>query len=225
MSRILELLQKHKYVVLLAGLLQHLFIGIFLTDMDFYAGVIWPLNMVFLGVASVGVYSGKGKWQNRVRLLLFIIVLCLPLTVPFFKSTEGFMEVLSLVYTAFFVLILWEVMVFLIKPGYINSDIISASACGYLLLIEISAFVMQFVFYMNPESISPVSNSGPALTFIDLVYYSTILQTTIGLGDITPVTHHAKLLSSLFGISGQFYTVVLVGILISKFSSRSLSGD
>jgi len=31
-----------------------------------------------------------------------------------------------------------------------------------------------------------------------------------------------KLITSLFGIAGQFYSVVLVGILISKFSSQSM---
>jgi len=60
----------------------------------------------------------------------------------------------------------------------------------------------------------------PAEHFIDLVYFSSITLTTIGYGDITPNAHVTKLLAAFFGIIGQFYFVVLVGILISKFNQR-----
>jgi hypothetical protein len=53
------------------------------------------------------------------------------------------------------------------------------------------------------------------------LYYSTITLTSIGYGDITPNVHYTKLIVSLVGIVGQFYSVVLVGILISKFVSKS----
>ena len=110
-------------------------------------------------------------------------------------------------------LIFWEVLKFLIKPSYINTDIISASACGYLLLIEICTFLMQFFVYKNPQSFKGLDLSSPANTYIDLVYFSSVTLTSIGFGDITPNAHHTKLIASLFGIAGQFYSVVLVGIL------------
>jgi hypothetical protein len=47
------------------------------------------------------------------------------------------------------------------------------------------------------------------------------LQTTVGFGDISPGTYQARLVVALLGIVGQFYTVVLLGILISKFTSAS----
>lgn len=56
---------------------------------------------------------------------------------------------------------------------------------------------------------------------MDLVYFSSITLTSIGFGDITPSSYHTKLITAFFGIAGQFYVVVLVGILISKFSSKS----
>ena len=41
-------LQERKYEILLLALMQHLFIGVFLTDMAFYTHAIWPVNMLFL---------------------------------------------------------------------------------------------------------------------------------------------------------------------------------
>jgi len=212
---------RFKYELLLMALVLHLFVGIILRDLEFYTRVIWPVNMVVLGIASIGVFVEKGNWQNLLRILLFIIVLALPISLPFLSHLPLFMPVLSSIYTAFFLFIFWEIMRFLIRPSYINLDIISASACGFLLLIEISTFILQAMYYLNPDSINGVSHFNPAATFIDLVYFSSIIQTTIGFGDITPNSTNTKLLVSLFGILGQFYTVVLVGILLSKFNSKN----
>ena len=216
-----KFLQHYKYELLLAALLLHLFIAIVLSDLDFYTKVIWPINMLLLGIASVGIFIEKGKWKNIIRVFLFILVLLLPFSVPFLKRAPQLMPLLSIIYVAFFVFIFWEILRFLVKPGYINADIISASACGYFLLIEIMVFLMQAIFYSNSLSFKGIDTSSPAATYIDLVYFCSITITSIGFGDILPNTHFTKLLTSLFGVAGQFYTVVLVGILISKFSSTT----
>ncbi len=217
-------MQRRKYEVLLFALIQHLFIGIFLLDLPFYTRFIWPINMLILGVASVGVFIEKGKWKNVIRNLLFAVVLGFPLAVPFVHYVPSFMFSLNLSYILFFTFIFWEILKFLIRPGYINLDIISASACGYFLLIEISTFLMQLLFYANPDSFKGIDMSDPAATYIDLVYFSSITLTSIGFGDILPNVHYTKLVTAFFGIAGQFYSVVLVGILISKFTSSISEG-
>lgn len=221
MYNIIIYLNKYKYELLLLALVQHLFIGIFLQDLAFYTKVIWPFNMLLLGVASVGVFTEKGKWKKMIKNGLFVIVFLMPILMPFVGNYKYFMLLVSLAYVLFFLFIFIEVIKFLIRPSYINKDIISASACGYLLLIEISAFMMQILFYKNNSSFNGIEISSPAATFIDLVYFCSITLTSIGFGDITPNSHTTKLLTSFFGIIGQFYSVVLVGIIISKFTSTN----
>jgi hypothetical protein len=114
-----------------------------------------------------------------------------------------------------------ELLKFLIKPGYINSDIISAAACGYFLLIEVSVFLLQTFEYYDHSSFKGVNVSSFAEIFTDMVYFCSVTFTSIGFGDITPNNHVTKLLTSFIGIAGQFYTVVLVGILLSKFTSKT----
>ena len=212
---------KRKYELLLLALIQHLFIAIFLRDLPFYTKIIWPLNMLILGIASVGVFIEKGYWKNLIQKILFLLVLALPIGLTFFGSNPAYFLFLNIAYVLFFLLIFWEVLKYLIKPSYINTDIILASACGYFLLIEICTFLLQFFVYQNPQSFKGIDFSSPALTYIDLVYFSSITLTSIGFGDITPNTHTTKLITSFFGIVGQFYSVVLVGILISKFTSNN----
>lgn len=214
-----QFILKRKYEALLLALLLHLFIGIFLQDLNFYKDVIWPINMIVLGVASIGVFIEKGRLKNILKNILFILVVALPIGLTFFGNTPNYFFVLNIIYVIFFGFIFLEILKFLIKPSYINSDIISAAACGYLLLIEICTFLFQFFVYQNPFSFKGIDMSNPACTYMDLVYYSSITLTSIGYGDITPNLYYTKLISSLFGVVGQFYSVVLVGILISKFTT------
>lgn len=216
-------LQKRKYELLLAALIQHLFIGIFLSDLAFYTKVVWPINMLILGMASIGVFIEKGRWKKGMKNVLLLLVIFLPLALPFMAEFSAFMLALNICYCLFYLFIFYEVFQFLIKPSYINADIITASACGYFLLIEISVFLLQLCYYWDTNSFkgvhSPYSIANSADIFMDLVYFCSITITSIGFGDITPNTHHTKLITSFLGIAGQFYSVVLVGILISKFTS------
>lgn len=221
MKGIMNFMHKRKYELLLAALIQHLFIGIFLSDLAFYTKVIWPINMLILGVASIGVFIEKGHWKNLIQKILFLLVLALPIGLTFWGDNPYYFIFLNICYVVFFLFIFLEVLKYLIKPSYINADIISASACGYFLLIEISTFLLQYFVYQNPQSFKGIDFASPANTYIDLVYFSSITLTSIGFGDITPNAHHTKLITSFFGIAGQFYSVVLVGILISKFTSNN----
>lgn len=214
-------LNNHKYEVLLIALAQHLFMGVFLSNLTLYTKVIWPLNMLILGMASVGVFIEKSQWKNIIQKILFLLVLVLPIGLTFWGNNTHYFIFLNIGYVVFFLFIFGEVLKYLIKPSYINTDIISASACGYLLLIEISTFLLQFFVYQNTQSFKGIDLSSPALTYMDLVYFSSITLTSIGFGDITPDIYYTKLITSFFGIAGQFYSVVLVGILISKFSSKN----
>ncbi|MBS1548440.1 MAG: two pore domain potassium channel family protein [Bacteroidetes bacterium] len=221
MNNFLTFIHQRKYEVLLFALVQHLFIGIFVQDLPLYTQVIWPINMLILGLASIGVFIEKGQWKNIIQKILFFIVLLLPIGLTFVGKNHWYFIFLNIAYVVFYLYILLEVLKFLIKPSYINADIISASACGYFLLIEISTFLFQFFVYQNPLSFKGIDTSSPAQTYMDLVYFSSITLTSIGYGDITPNVYQTKLITSLFGIVGQFYLVILVGIIISKFTSKS----
>lgn len=211
---------RRKYEVLLVALLQHLFIGIFISDHANYRDIIWPINMFLLGLACTGIFMGKNKWKGWIKNLLFILVVLLPIGLSFVQDVKSYFDILNIVYVVFFSFIFYEVVKFLVKPSYIDTDVISAAACGYFLLIEISVFLLQFMIYNDPRSFHGIDMKDNASVYMDLVYFSSVSMTSIGFGDIVPTAHNTKLVASILGILGHFYTVVLVGIIISKFTSR-----
>lgn len=216
-----QILKKKKYELLLFGLFQHLFMALILSSLEVYRNYFWPVNMIVLGLTSFGVYLEHNK-QRRLILHILVLSICsTPLLSYFIGFSKEMLIFLSISYTLFFIYIFHEVLLFLIKPSYINKDIIIASGCGYLLLIEMATFIQQAIFYIQPLAYKGLDTSHPTATFVDFVYFSSITITSIGFGDILPAIHYTKLLTSLIGIVGQFYSVVLVGILISKFTSQN----
>jgi hypothetical protein len=129
------------------------------------------------------------------------------------------MQIINVTHIAFYGVLFIAVLRYLIKPSYISVDIVSASACGYLLLIEVGIFTMQFIYYATPIAFKGVDITSFTTIYLDLVYFCSITITSIGFGDITPANHYAKLATAILGIVGQFYSVVLVGIMISKYTS------
>jgi hypothetical protein len=219
MSKFKSLFYTHKYEILCLSLIQHLFIGIFVSDFAFYSKIIWPINMIILGIASVGVFRDKGKLKVTAHKLLFGIVFLLPILIQFFSHLLMVMNILNFCYIIFFAFAFFEIMKFLLRPSYINKDVISASICGYLLILEISIFIFQLYFYNDHRDFHGISHLNPAVTYMDFVYFCSITLTSIGFGDIYPTSHITKLLTAMVGISGQLYLVIVMGILISKFSS------
>ena len=63
-----------------------------------------------------------------------------------------------------------------------------------------------------------------AHAFWDLVYFNAITMASIGYSDISPNVHASKISAAFLGVMGQFYSVVLVGLIISKYT-ESVKGE
>jgi hypothetical protein len=59
------------------------------------------------------------------------------------------------------------------------------------------------------------------LDIINFVYYSFVTQTTLGYGDITPITAPARSLSLLEAVIGQLYVAVLIARLVGIHIAQS----
>jgi voltage-gated potassium channel Kch len=62
-----------------------------------------------------------------------------------------------------------------------------------------------------PQSASTFSSGS---SFANFIYYSFVTLTTLGYGDIVPVSPHARALSSLEAVIGQLFIAVLIARLV-----------
>ncbi len=109
----------------------------------------------------------------------------------------------------------------------VTAIIIISAVNGYLLLgylgallLAASEILQKFVFL---EKTSAIHFAGNAVAgFHDYIYFSFVTLTTLGYGDVTPVSYIAKSFTLIIAIFGQLYVTILIAMLVGKFLARSL---
>jgi len=81
-------LHRYRFELLLIALAMAIFNKIIFTDNAFYTAFIWPFNMLFLGIASLGVFHERKMWEKISRNLLFLVVISVPVMPKFFFSIQ-----------------------------------------------------------------------------------------------------------------------------------------
>ena len=104
----------------------------------------------------------------------------------------------------------------LLRQRAITGETISMSISVYLLLGLTWALLYIVIFTRHPEAFSFGAAPAPSEehAFPLFIYFSLTTLSTIGFGDITPVTLQARYAAVAEGITGQFYLAVLVARLV-----------
>ena len=164
------------------------------------------------------VYLAKSHHPKHMRLIGLIILLSLVDTwTSYFgiKFGNGYDFVLPII-----LLFISFHFVFksILKTNEVDVDTVISAISGYILvglLFGILFFVLEFVFPGN-------YSGGTKLNYYQTMYFSFVTMSTLGYGDILPVTEAARSLAIITTLFGQFYMAIIVGIIVGKFiSSKS----
>jgi len=121
----------------------------------------------------------------------------------------------GLSYAVFLLLTIGNVLRYLLKKGPVTADKLHGAMAGYIMLAFLWAFIYTFVESFTPGSFhfehgDPTDPHG----FYHLLYFSFTTLTTVGYGDITPITDQAR----SFAMIEQFAGVFFVGVLIARLA-------
>jgi voltage-gated potassium channel Kch len=89
----------------------------------------------------------------------------------------------------------------------------------YLLLGLLWAAIYLAIDAFSPGSIQIGSQAADRQT--ELLYFSLITLTTVGYGDIVPLSGTARILTALEGVTGVLYIATTVAILVGRFRNES----
>jgi hypothetical protein len=134
----------------------------------------------------------------------------------FIAPSNRFLLAAVLAWLLFLAYVTWSQLRNLLRQRAITGETISMSVSTYLLLGLTWALFYIVIFTRHPEAFS--FGSSPALSeehmFPIFIYFSLTTLSTIGFGDITPLTLQARYAAVAEGITGQFYLAVLVARLV-----------
>ncbi len=204
----------NSFIGLLIGQLVLIFISPFLQYFDVSLSK-YILHMAIIGMMLVTVLGNRGNqpWVKSVLLLAGIEVIILALSALF---DDILLLYLAISISLFFLFTSTAVAfnsVFFSRSITIN-QLVGAS-CIYLLLGIIWTILYSNLYFFEPDSFSGLETSHE-LHFSEFMYYSYVTLTTLGFGDITPLSAFAKTLSFTQAITGQLYLTIMVAGLVGK---------
>ncbi len=183
-------------------------------------------NILFTGIICSGTFSlDFANKSQKILIVSGIFTICLNWLNHFIPN-----NVLSLVFASSFLLFNLFIVVFMIrhvaKSEKVDITIIINSINGYLLLgilgallLAMSDEVQMLVYHLDSETIHFAG--GAAKGFHDYLYFSFVTLTTLGYGDILPVSAFAKSVTLTIAVVGQFYMTILIAILVGKYLSNA----
>ena len=110
-----------------------------------------------------------------------------------------------------------------------SGQLISAALCMYLLLGLIWSYVYVLLVALDPEAIKLALvidwNENARDIFAEMYYFSFVTLTTLGYGDVLPITRIARSLATMEAIIGQLYLAVVIASLVGIRISQRNQGD
>jgi voltage-gated potassium channel Kch len=206
-----------RYLFLLVSLLLLFFFYPFFDQI-----IIGPqvLGVVFLIILLAGLQSLSGRGK------LFYAALALALLGYGAFLAGGVVESLVLqvitvlCYTLFFGLMTVTIVGNIWRVRAVTLDTIFGSVCAYLVLGMTWAMGCILIGIFVPGSYAaggqPIVFGGPGgkEVYADFIYYSFVTLTTLGYGDMIPLSPPARSLAALEAVVGQMFIAVLVARLV-----------
>ncbi len=208
-----------RYKTLFFALVAMILIPGFFAGNKYEAEVSFILNsiVVFLCIYTVQ----ESKFQLRIGMLLATLVLIINQLGIFSESGTIHFYLSFFIYIVFYAFVAYKLLNLILLTPNVKIGVLFAAVIVYLFIGIIGGYL-----YMLIENAIPGSLNNLALENITnpskFFYFSFTTLTTLGYGDIAPVSPLAQALSILLSITGPLYLTILVALLVSRFEHSSI---
>ncbi len=100
--------------------------------------------------------------------------------------------------------------------GHVNSNKVIGSVALFLLLGLMWAIAYLILLEFTPDAFTGMEAISWGQNFSNAAYFSFVTLTTLGYGDISPLTPLAQVVVYLEAITGVFYMAIVVSSLVSS---------
>src|SRR5436190_17133689 len=182
-----------------------------------------PLILSFL--FSLVLVAGVLAVADRKRVLVIALVLAIPAIAGRWINRFGpdlvppaVFLVAGLVLVAF---VVGNLLRFVLRAPSVNTEVLCASISAYLMLGLLWTMAYWLVDQLTPGgAFSFNTNAGTrSMNGFNALYFSFVTLSTVGYGDITPLSRIARWLAALEAMTGLLYMTVLIARLVALYSS------
>jgi hypothetical protein len=207
-----------RFLPLLVSLLGLMVLEPFLFDRT---GILFLLDIFFSLILFTCVYAVSEKPLDAV----IAIVLGIPKLATLWWLNFSTQTLLLLADSIFGVLFMAYIVVLILRYIFKEEDVTVETIYGaivvYILIGLLWVFLYKFTEFFHPGSFS-FSKALADDKRKALYYYSFVTLTTLGYGDISPVSGPARSLAIMEAIMGQMYIAVLIARLVGMHISQGI---
>ncbi len=203
----------YKFILLLFSLAFQILVPVFFLDY-FVEDIMSYLGVTLTVLSSALIFNTKGR--GHLMWVIFVVLIVLFFNwFDFFGETIHIIQIprivmLIILYVSIFIMIFREFS----RRGEVNLDFIFGAISGYLIIGLIGAFASFIINYYYPNSFSFASQTPD---FQDLVYYNFMTVTTVGYGDISPITPQGQSHAVFIALVGQLYLTITIAMIVGRY--------
>jgi hypothetical protein len=204
-------IMSYKYLIALVTAFNFLLTPVHIALGHFNPSYVVVINYTLVIISSSLLASKKtAKLTSYIIGVLTLSAIWLEFTDANSKSFLICRLVFSFVLFACFSVILIRQ---LLKIKKVNLQFVLGPLLGFLYLGILGGILFEAINFLNPNSFQIIKGfSG-----FSFYYFSFISITTVGYGDITPLTAPAQSLTLVMNIIGQFYLAIVIGVFVGKY--------
>jgi hypothetical protein len=213
MNKVKVFIEDYKYLIALLSVFNFLLAPIHIAISGFSPAYVIVINYTLVIISSSIIASMK-----RAKIITYILgfITLLVIWLEFSDDTSKVILLCRLVFSfllfvCFCIILLRQ----LLKIKEINLQFILGPILGFLYLGIIGGILFETIHHIDSNSFHLIKGfSG-----YSFYYFSFISITTVGYGDITPLTAPAQSLTLVMNIIGQFYLAIIIGVFVGKYIS------
>jgi len=217
--------EQNNFIHLAVGLVLLLFIGSVLEFIpgDYGPRIVQAATIATLMIAALG---QKSHYNRMVINIVFVLVMLLFIVAGAVLDMAGFSYAHLTLLLCFFIWMTWLLLHQVLFTGAVDGNKIVGAICIYMLLAMIWAMLYLLIAEALPGSFNGIPQAPWLENFSTSTYFSFVTITTLGYGDILPVTPLARFLVTMEAIVGVFYMAIVVASLIGvRMSGGGVAHD
>jgi hypothetical protein len=201
-------------VLLLLALLAQVLAYPFLERLRYGRAPIVLIDWVMLVLALRAARAGGGETRWGYALLLPAMLLYAGAT--FFPHSLLYAAAM-LAQAAFHGFVFSCLLRYVLRDAIMSRDELFAGASMYALLGFAFAYLYALIELLAPGSffINEANNPDAVISWWELLYFSFTCLTSVGFGEITPVSDHARSVVMIQQMAGVLYLAILISRLLS----------
>ncbi len=213
-------MRKDNFVYMLLALLIFLVAVPILEELRFLPNEI-ARPIAFTCLLAVGVWSLRDRIRIfRVGMALVVIgtaanVLSATNDAPVFY----YLSVSAL--SAFLMLSIWSALRQVVFGIEMTANRLFGAVCIYLMIGVLWGLMYGALHTLDMDAFVGTLHDETAGQGVDWIYYSFVTLTTLGYGDILPISTTARTLAYIEAVIGVFYIAMLVAALVGSYAASN----